>query len=83
MERGHREGLGEDAAKGLVLSAIAAGIENDLGSGSNIDLCIITSERGLEHHRGAWKCAKPVNSDATNGEPSLEAVAVFWSDILR
>lgn len=37
------------------MSAIAAGIENDLGSGSNIDVCVITAERGMEHHRGAWK----------------------------
>lgn len=37
------------------MSSIAAGIENDLGSGSNIDVCVITAERGLEHHRGAWK----------------------------
>lgn len=43
------------------MSAIAAGIENDLGSGSNIDVCVITAQRGLEHQRGAWK------------EPSLSA----------
>lgn len=32
----------EEEAKGLVRDAIAAGIFNDLGSGSNIDLCVIT-----------------------------------------
>ena len=32
----------EDDAKSLVRDAIAAGIFNDLGSGSNIDLCVIT-----------------------------------------
>jgi len=32
----------EDEAKLLVRDAIAAGIFNDLGSGSNIDLCVIT-----------------------------------------
>ncbi|CAM9604923.1 unnamed protein product [Scytosiphon promiscuus] len=55
LERGHRDSLTEGEAKELVLEAIAAGIENDLGSGSNIDVCVITAERGLEHHRGAWK----------------------------
>lgn len=55
IQRGHRESLTEAEAKELVLQAIAAGIDNDLGSGSNIDLCVITHERGLEHHRGAWK----------------------------
>ena len=29
----------------LVRNAIAAGIFNDLGSGSNIDLCIITEDK--------------------------------------
>lgn len=32
----------EEEAKSLVRDAIAAGIFNDLGSGSNIDLCVIT-----------------------------------------
>lgn len=53
-QRGHRAGLTEQEAKDLVLEAIAAGIDNDLGSGSNIDVCVITGERGLEHNRGAW-----------------------------
>lgn len=55
FQSGHREGLNEEDAKELVLSAIAAGITNDLGSGSNIDVCVITKERGLEHHRGAYE----------------------------
>lgn len=54
FQRGYRENLTEQEAKELVLEGIAAGIDNDLGSGSNIDLCVITAERGLEHHRGAW-----------------------------
>ncbi|XP_031665487.1 proteasome subunit beta type-7-like isoform X2 [Oncorhynchus kisutch] len=35
----------EEDAKRLVRDAIAAGIFNDLGSGSNIDLCVITNGR--------------------------------------
>ena len=34
----------EDAMK-LVCDAIRAGIFNDLGSGSNVDLCIITKDK--------------------------------------
>jgi len=34
----------EDGMK-LVRDAIAAGIFNDLGSGSNIDLCVITKDK--------------------------------------
>ncbi|XP_075040818.1 proteasome subunit beta type-7 [Mixophyes fleayi] len=35
----------EEAAKELVRDAIASGIFNDLGSGSNIDLCVITKSK--------------------------------------
>lgn len=37
--------------KQLVRDAIAAGIFCDLGSGSNIDLCVIT-EKGVDYLRG-------------------------------
>lgn len=40
-----------EEAKTLVRDAIAAGIFCDLGSGSNVDLCVIT-ERGVEYLRG-------------------------------
>lgn len=39
-----------EEAKQLVRDAIAAGIFNDLGSGSNVDLCIITKD-GAEYLR--------------------------------
>lgn len=35
----------EEEAKQLVRDAIAAGIYNDLGSGSNIDLCVISKSK--------------------------------------
>ncbi|KAL8174164.1 UNVERIFIED_CONTAM: Proteasome subunit beta type-7 [Gekko kuhli] len=35
----------EEEAKQLVRDAIAAGIYNDLGSGSNIDLCVISKNK--------------------------------------
>lgn len=37
-----KPGMTESEAMKLVRDAIAAGIHNDLGSGSNVDLCIIT-----------------------------------------
>ncbi|KAF1377145.1 hypothetical protein PFLUV_G00197550 [Perca fluviatilis] len=40
-----------EEAKQLVQNAIAAGIFCDLGSGSNVDLCVIT-EAGVEYLRG-------------------------------
>jgi len=44
FENEYREDLSQEEAKGIVARAIQAGIFNDLGSGSNVDLCIITEE---------------------------------------
>lgn len=41
LETQYRDDLGEDEAKELVANAIRAGIFNDLGSGSNVDLCVM------------------------------------------
>ena len=40
-----RPDMEEEEAKKLVSEAIAAGIFNDLGSGSNIDLCVISKSK--------------------------------------
>lgn len=40
-----RPNLTEDEAKVLVADAIRSGIFNDLGSGSNVDLCVITKDK--------------------------------------
>ncbi|XP_064204979.1 proteasome 20S subunit beta 13a [Anguilla rostrata] len=42
--------MSEEEAKQLVRDAIAAGIANDLGSGSNVDLCVIRRD-GVEYIR--------------------------------
>lgn len=39
-----RKDMSEEDAKLLVRDAIAAGIFNDLGSGSNVDLCVIRKD---------------------------------------
>jgi len=44
FECGYKDDMTEVEAKKLVRDAIAAGIYNDLGSGSNIDLCVIRTE---------------------------------------
>lgn len=41
FEDGYKVGLNEEAAKKLVRDAIRAGIVNDLGSGSNVDITVI------------------------------------------
>jgi len=44
FEAGYKEGLDLEEAKLLVARSIRAGIFNDLGSGSNVDLCVINKE---------------------------------------
>lgn len=51
FESEYKDGLTQDEAMKLVHKAVLAGIFNDLGSGSNVDLCVITKE-GHTLHRG-------------------------------
>lgn len=46
LESEYREDLTHEEGKALVAKAIRAGIFNDLGSGSNVDVCLITKEGG-------------------------------------
>jgi 20S proteasome subunit beta 2 len=45
FEANYKPDMEEEEAKVLVQNAIAAGIFNDLGSGTNIDLCVITADK--------------------------------------
>lgn len=45
FEDRYRADMNEEEAKELVADAIRAGIFNDLGSGSNVDLCVITKDK--------------------------------------
>ena len=45
FESGYKEDLERETAMKLVRDAICAGIFNDLGSGSNVDLCILTKDK--------------------------------------
>lgn len=47
-----KEDMSEEDGKKLVRDAIAAGIFNDLGSGSNVDLCVIRKNFTTEYLRG-------------------------------
>jgi len=44
FENGYKENLNEQEAIDLVEAAITAGIVNDLGSGSNVDIAVISKE---------------------------------------
>eukprot|EP00246_Nothoceros_aenigmaticus_P007175 TRINITY_DN20837_c0_g1_i1.p1 TRINITY_DN20837_c0_g1~~TRINITY_DN20837_c0_g1_i1.p1 ORF type:complete len:273 (-),score=29.53 TRINITY_DN20837_c0_g1_i1:150-968(-) len=54
FESGYKEDSTKEEAMELVCDAICAGIFNDLGSGSNVDLCIITKS-GTEYKRNYKK----------------------------
>ncbi|KOB70247.1 Proteasome subunit beta type [Operophtera brumata] len=51
FEAGWRKNLSEEEGKKLVRDAIAAGIFNDLGSGSNVDLCVIRNSGPAQYLR--------------------------------
>jgi len=46
FEDGYKDNLNEEEGKELVRRAIRAGIFNDLGSGGNVDLCVIKARAG-------------------------------------
>eukprot|EP00922_Rhytidocystis_sp_ex-Travisia-forbesii_P025293 GHVS01037124.1.p1 GENE.GHVS01037124.1~~GHVS01037124.1.p1 ORF type:complete len:345 (-),score=52.77 GHVS01037124.1:95-976(-) len=52
LENGFSDNLTIDDGKALVAAAILAGITNDLGSGGNVDLCVINSKGVAEMLRG-------------------------------
>lgn len=65
----HHSLFQEEEAKKLVSEAIAAGIFNDLGSGSNIDLCVISKSK-LDFLR-------PYSVPNKKGTRSVEEVGFF------
>mmetsp|Transcript_2130 Transcript_2130/g.2553 ORF Transcript_2130/g.2553 Transcript_2130/m.2553 type:complete len:305 (-) Transcript_2130:98-1012(-) len=53
FETGWTEDMSEEEAVELVKRAILAGIFNDLGSGSNVDTCVIRTDSSVTMNRGA------------------------------
>lgn len=51
FEQGYKDNMEEKEAMDLVDQAIQAGIWNDLGSGGNVDLCVISNKKGVTLHR--------------------------------
>ena len=54
LEHGYKDDLTLEEGKDLAIKAITAGIIYDLGSGSNVDLMIIT-QKGRTHLRNYVK----------------------------
>lgn len=51
FEAGWKPNMTEEEGKKLVRDGIAAGIFNDLGSGSNVDLCVIRNTGPAQYLR--------------------------------
>jgi len=69
LESGFKDEMGEKEAVALVAAAIRAGIFNDLGSGSNVDITVIRAGVGGE--------SLPVGSTSTT--PSTTSVSILRS----
>jgi 20S proteasome subunit beta 2 len=55
FETSWRDGLTEDEGIEMVKRAVSAGVFNDLGSGSNIDLCIMRMDGTVDYRRNEVK----------------------------
>uniref|UniRef100_A0A1B6D368 Proteasome subunit beta n=1 Tax=Clastoptera arizonana TaxID=38151 RepID=A0A1B6D368_9HEMI len=60
LETGWTPNMEEEAAKALIRNAVAGGVFNDLGSGNNIDMCIIK--------RGSVEYIRPFEVTCQKGE---------------
>lgn len=60
----------EEEGKSLVADAIRAGVFNDLGSGSNVDLCVIrkTEIRGIDFDARAVDYLRPYDEANIKGK---------------
>ena len=51
LEEGYKDTLSLEEGKVLVQRAVFSGIRNDLGSGSQVDLCVISPDGSSRHSR--------------------------------
>jgi len=57
FEQGYKDDLTEEDAVVLVANAIQSGIFNDLGSGSNVDICVIRKDSDkVDYHHNYLQC---------------------------
>jgi 20S proteasome subunit beta 2 len=93
FENGWKPGLTEEEAVKLVDAAIQAGITNDLGSGSNVDINVIRNDSNeVTIHRPYKVIAKkgqrvgkylyPKGTTATIGEPRVIPVEVVDEEVM-
>lgn len=79
FESKYREGLSRDDGVKLVAEAICSGIFNDLGSGSNVDICVIT-KRHKEYLRN-YQTPNPRTYISTKGYSFSKKTEVLLTKI--
>mmetsp|Transcript_22801 Transcript_22801/g.53248 ORF Transcript_22801/g.53248 Transcript_22801/m.53248 type:complete len:281 (+) Transcript_22801:101-943(+) len=90
LESGYKDEMTVEEGKDLVSRAIQAGIFNDLGSGGNVDVCVVTKE-GTEMFRNYQKPIQrqfraahkpfPVGTTPVLKEEILKLVTVTTEDV--
>lgn len=70
LETQFKEDMTEDEAVQLVSNAIMAGVLNDLGSGSNVDVTIIRNDRTVDKRRSVLKPNEVAAVRATYARPT-------------
>jgi len=73
FETEYKDNMKREVAMAIVEKAVSAGIHNDLGSGSNIDLYVITRDTS-ERFRNKWKPAPLVRAKIYSFPPGTTAV---------
>lgn len=81
MENGYKINLELEEAKKLVIGSIKSGIMNDLGSGSNVDICVITKENSdLQRSIYSIKRADLDLKILRCGLPTILLEEILWED---
>jgi len=73
FESEYKDNMSRETAMALVEKAVSAGVHNDLGSGSNIDLYVITRET-TERFRNKWKPEPLMRAKIYSFPPGTTAV---------
>ncbi len=77
LEAHFKEGMNEEEAINLVVAAIKGGVIHDLGSGSNIDVCVIKKDNKVNMMRNYVKGAERLYNKPEGYEFKKERIQVL------
>eukprot|EP00640_Fibrocapsa_japonica_P003058 CAMPEP_0113942838 /NCGR_PEP_ID=MMETSP1339-20121228/11693_1 /TAXON_ID=94617 /ORGANISM="Fibrocapsa japonica" /LENGTH=262 /DNA_ID=CAMNT_0000947481 /DNA_START=164 /DNA_END=952 /DNA_ORIENTATION=+ /assembly_acc=CAM_ASM_000762 len=82
FETGYKDDMSEEEAVDLVKNAILAGIFNDLGSGSNCDICVIRKGGDVTYTKGFEKPNQVADIRAKINKPAAFTIAQGTTAVL-